>query len=294
MGILYSNAELMIKAKQNGVSFNSIITLGHLKLFVKTSDLKQLAKKYHLNIDIDLLEENIYADVFFKLFLDAKNVQTLDYSDYEKCDILHDMNTNIDDKYLETIDVVIDGGTLEHVFNFPVAIKSCMQMLKKNGSLFVFTMANNHMGHGFYQFSPELFFRVCSEENGFEVVDLLLEEHKYPGAELNQNSNIYKVTDPLDINGRVGLVSNSPVMMMVHALRTEIKPIFSKYPIQSDYISTYERHQSKETQQASSSIKTILKKLFYKLPQCMKNLLEGKRQLVKYSFKNRLFYKRQD
>jgi hypothetical protein len=29
------------------------------------------------------------------------------------------------------------------------------------------TPANNQMGHGFYQFSPELFFRVFSQENGY-------------------------------------------------------------------------------------------------------------------------------
>ena len=167
-----------------------------------------------------------------------------------------------------------------------------MQMLKQGGSLFIFTMANNHMGHGFYQFSPELFFRALQDDYGFEVVDILLEEHKYPGAELNQKTNIYEVEDPQNVRGRVGLVSKSPVMMMVHAIRKEIKPIFDTYPIQSDYTSTYERHDGEISHRPSSAVKDMIKKLFLKLPQTMQNFLEGKRQLVKYSFKNVSFYKK--
>jgi 2-polyprenyl-3-methyl-5-hydroxy-6-metoxy-1,4-benzoquinol methylase len=101
--------------------------------------------------------------------LDAKNVLSLDYSDYEQCDIVHDMNQTVDPSLHEKFDAVIDGGTLEHVFNFPVAISNCMKMVKVNGSIFIFTTANNFLGHGFYQFSPELFCRIFSPENGFEI-----------------------------------------------------------------------------------------------------------------------------
>ena len=63
--------------------------------------------------------------------------------------------------------LVIDGGCLEHIFNFPVAIKNCMEMLQEGGHFIGITPANNLMGHGFYQFSPELYFRIFSKENGF-------------------------------------------------------------------------------------------------------------------------------
>jgi len=42
--------------------------------------------------------------------------------------------------------VVIDSGSLEHIYNFPVAIANCMKMVKVGGSFFIFNMANNHMG----------------------------------------------------------------------------------------------------------------------------------------------------
>ncbi len=36
------------------------------------------------------------------------------------------------------------------------------------------TFANNFLGHGFHQFSPELYFRVFCPANGFEVESLML------------------------------------------------------------------------------------------------------------------------
>jgi len=292
MGILYSNAELMIRAKIKGIRFDNVLTIGHLKLFLTKKEISKLVDKYDLNIEVSSYDEQIYSDEFFRSFLNAKDVQSLDYSDYENCDIVHDMNKSIDSKYFDKFDIVIDGGTLEHVFNFPIALANCMNMLKQGGSLFIFTMANNHLGHGFYQFSPELFFRALNQDNGFNVIDISLEEHKYPGAELNRQTNIYKVEDPIDVRSRVGLVSKSPVMMMVHAIREELKPIFESYPIQSDYVLTHQRYNDDKSNSTMSSFKIMIKKLFYFLPQNIRNHIEGQRQLFKYSFKNSTFYKK--
>ena len=96
-----------------------------------------------------------------------KDTISIDASAYENATMVHDMNLPVGDELKQKFSVVIDGGTLEHVFNFPTAIRNCMEMLKVGGHFFAHTMANNFMGHGFYQFSPELFYRVFSPENGF-------------------------------------------------------------------------------------------------------------------------------
>ena len=80
------------------------------------------------------------------------------------------MNIPISDSSKDKYTVVIDGGSLEHVFNFPIAIKNCMEMLQVGGYFISLAPANNMLGHGFYQFSPELFYRIFSKENGFSVV----------------------------------------------------------------------------------------------------------------------------
>lgn len=298
MAIIYSNASLLLKSKLNNVCFDNILTLGHQQLYLSQKQTKHLAKCCGMKIDTSVFSHKQYADKFFKDFLDAKSVMSLDYSDYQHCDIVHDMNYPISPSYHGIFDVVIDGGSLEHIFNFPVAVANCMKMVKCGGSVFVFTMANNHTGHGFYQFSPELFFRIFQPENGFAVRDIILEKHPFPGPELSPKTKCYSVVDPAIVKSRVGLVSNSPVVMMVHAIKTDKnKSIFADYPIQSDYSSIYGgKDNSKAVRLSNTPIYTFvnnsLNLLYNILPLQYKDLIKGNLQQIRYSFLNRRFYKR--
>ena len=89
----------------------------------------------------------------------------MDFSAYEGAAILHDLNEPVGDELKEKFTFVLDGGTLEHIFNFPVAITGAMEMVAVGGHLAIVTGGNNFFGHGFYQFSPELFFRAFNLEN---------------------------------------------------------------------------------------------------------------------------------
>ena len=68
---------------------------------------------------------------------------------------------------------------------------------KKGGSLFIFTTANNHVGHGFYQYSSELFFRIFQPVNGIEIRNVILERHPSPGVELSPKTKCFSVVDHL-------------------------------------------------------------------------------------------------
>ena len=138
------------------------------------------------------------------------------------------MNRPIPADWKEAYDVVCDVGTLEHVFNFPVAIRNCMEMVKRGGYFFAQTPANNYLGHGFYQFSPELFFRVLSAQNGFKV------EHCV-AVEQGPRKRWFSVSDPEAIRARVTLINAAPVILFVWAKRVEVKPLFLATPQQSDY-----------------------------------------------------------
>jgi hypothetical protein len=196
------------------------------------------------------------------------------------------LNKPVEVSLHEKYDAVIDGGSLEHIFHTPNAIESYMNLVKKGGSLFIFTTANNHLGHGFYQFSPEFFFNIFNESNGFEIQDILLDEHNFPSAELDSNHKFYRISNPFDVKSRVGLVSKKPAMIMIHAVRKEIKPLFATFPIQSDY---QPLHAGKVKSQESK-----IKQLFNRLPKSLQNYIHGKRQLHIFSLKNKRFYKKID
>jgi hypothetical protein len=182
--------------------------------------------------------EELYADKFFR-FLGAKEPVSVDRSDYEGATLLHDLNQPFPESLRSGFDLVIDGGTLEHIFDYPSALRHCLELVSVGGHFITITPTNQWMGHGFYQFSPELFFRVFNAENGFELRKIVLFESTKADAAF------YEVKDPA-INGiRVMMKSPQPVMLAVLARRTAEVPLFSRPPQQSDYVAIWNEHQKK-------------------------------------------------
>jgi len=120
-----------------------------------------------------------------------------------------------------------------------------MEMVRVGGHFVEIVPANNYMGHGFYQFSPELYYRVLSPENGFQVEDMWL-------AEIAKGAPWYRVADPKFVGHRVELVNYNPTYIMVVARRVTGAEIFKATPQQSDYVSMWglESPASNSTDQA--------------------------------------------
>ena len=172
-----------------------------------------------------------YAERFLA-HLGARRTESIDCSDFECATVTHDMNTPISSEFAERYSAVFDGGSLEHIFNFPTAIRNCMEMVRVGGHYLAITPANNFFGHGFYQFSPELYFSVLSPENGFEIERMLAYEDR-------ADAPWYAVRSPREVRGRVTLTNSEPVFLLVIARRTARKPIFEHTPQQSDYLARW-------------------------------------------------------
>lgn len=67
-------------------------------------------------------------------------------------------------------DVIVEYGTIEHVFHVPNALWNLVKMCEVGGEILHGAPMNNWPNHGFYQFSPTLYFDFY-EANGFEIVD---------------------------------------------------------------------------------------------------------------------------
>ena len=190
MAIERNCATLMLKARREGVTFGRSLMLGHQGLRLSRTEYDRFLHLAGAQAETPM---PAYADGLFRA-LGATQVDVMDFSDYEGANLLHDLNQPIPDVHRAGFDVVVDGGTLEHVFNFPVAIRNCMEMVRPGGRFFSATIPNNWCGHGFYQFSPELFFRVLSAENGFRVEGMYL-------AELDA-SRWWSIRDPAEARSR--------------------------------------------------------------------------------------------
>ncbi len=243
MAVEHNVVKMLLWAKNLGVSFEKTLTLGHqgfecspsrfrraLRDFGFSNTQKEIGRCFHRPP-----MGQLFVDEFFHL-LGAKEITTVDRSDFEGANLLHDLNERFPESQRGQYNFVFDGGTLEHIFNYPAALRNCLELIRPGGYFLTITPASNLMGHGFYQFSPELFFRVFSESNGFALSKIVLYNSSKTDA------TFYQVNDPAAAKGRNNLISSQPMYLAVLAQRVAIAPILAQPPMQSDYVAGWENH----------------------------------------------------
>lgn len=236
MALDVSETKFVLHARKLGVSFDQTAAIGRQNLHIAGDDLQQLLSSNGFDVTPAKVETIIsgsdgYAEKLFE-FLGASEVVSFDASSYENATYVHDFNKPIPDEFKNRFSCVIDGGTLEHVFNFPVALKNAMEMLKVGGHFLGLTPTNNYSGHGFYQFSPELFYQVFVPANGFEIVKVYLLEEAV-------TRRWFEVSDPSKVMERVVVINDDPSLLMVIAKKIAEVEIFSEAPQQSDYLAKW-------------------------------------------------------
>jgi hypothetical protein len=293
MGIIYRQAKMLLDARQSGTPMERLLMIGRQSLLLHPPELRAIRK-----ICPGALVEykwGEYADRFFTECLGVSHMSTLDYSSYEGADLLHDLNQPVPADLKNRFDVVVEGGSLEHIFNFPVAIANLMQMTRVGGTFFASTVSNNLCGHGFYQFSPELIFRVFTVENGFELGKVLALEARYPGIELAPISEAFEVADPASIGGRVGLMTESPILLLFKARKVAEAAIFSRIPMQSDYAAAWASNDKAGTPRMPQWIRDL--PLYSRLRKSsiahsFDTWRTGRRQVKEFSLKNKRLFKK--
>jgi hypothetical protein len=229
MGFDAATIEYLLSGRRR-LPLERVLTIGRQQMAVTKGELRALLRTHGLEPGeaAQLLEnEKGFCEPFLRK-IGAGHVDSLDVSPFEGATILQDMNEPLSPRLRERFSLVIDGGSLEHVFHFTVALKNVMEAVEPGGSLMTITPANNLMGHGFYQFSPELFFRAFVPQNGFELARIFIYEQPWKGV-------WYEVRDPEEVRARVELVNRRPAYLLVTATRTSSVPIFATAPQQSDY-----------------------------------------------------------
>jgi hypothetical protein len=117
--------------------------------------------------------QNLISDECLFRFMGFDEVHSLDASDFEGCDFVYDLNRDDPGELAGRYDLILDCGTIEHVFHVPNAMKNIWSMLKVGGHVIHMAPTNNYVDHGFYQFSPT-FFCDFYAANCFDIRDVLL------------------------------------------------------------------------------------------------------------------------
>src|SRR5207248_2272071 len=85
----------------------------------------------------------IRDDAFFRM-LGADRVRAIDYSDYEGAEIVHDLNRPIPVELAASADFIVDGSTLDNVFDPATCIQSVARILRPGGRFIANNVGSPH------------------------------------------------------------------------------------------------------------------------------------------------------
>jgi hypothetical protein len=101
------------------------------------------------------------------VFGERVKATVFDFQPYEGSEVIHDFNYPIEQKYHSKFDIVLDFGSIEHIFNIAQAIANLALITKKDGLIF-----NENpllmLNHGFYSLNPVFYYDFFTA-NEFEV-----------------------------------------------------------------------------------------------------------------------------
>lgn len=231
MGIDAHNLNFLAHAQDLGVSFERTVSLGRQAVFVDPPDLMRHQRwRRHPELPPSPAHGTAwYFEPLMRQWFAASQVDSIDASPYEQATLIHDMNQPWPAPLPPPAqyDAVLDLGCLEHVFDFPTAWRNCAALCRVGGHLLHALPANNLLGHGFYQFSPELFFNLYQPSRGFELRAMYCAMKAEP-------RHWWRVASPLALGRRVTLCHGHEVYLMVLARKTaEVEGLPA--PQQSDY-----------------------------------------------------------
>jgi hypothetical protein len=146
-------------------------------------DIRELTKNTSIitTEELEILSnchQRNFAEVLFKEVFGASHLNIFDIDGSEGADVLVDLGRPIQKQSVPidegSYDFVVEGGTLEHIFDTKVYITNLFKLLKNSGKYISSSPSSGHLNHGFYQFSPTWFIDFVSQNSQSLKLDLAL------------------------------------------------------------------------------------------------------------------------
>lgn len=186
MGIARGMIKLLMREGNRKFFCGKILTAGKQDVYATEDDLQRWAREMGFQlkpaVEMSLSDKKEFKEkrfitataLFQSLGFDA--IDSMDYSDFEGCTIMHDLNKDVSDALHDKYDLIFDGGTSEHIFNLPKVFENYNKMLKVGGRMIHSSPSSNYTDHGFYMFSPTLFYDYYSA-NKWNIIDSFFIKH---------------------------------------------------------------------------------------------------------------------
>lgn len=177
MGIAKAALSLLFEFKATNRLSGTVCQLGRQTINVTPRQFVAVARRFAFDkVAARIASAGKIDDVVLFKALGFEAVESIDYSDYESPTHVLDFNNPVPLEFHGKYDLIFDGGTTEHIFNLPQCLKNIHNMLKPGGVVIHASPSTNHVDHGFYMFSPTLFYDWYMS-NRFEIVKSYIAEY---------------------------------------------------------------------------------------------------------------------
>ncbi|PPQ28367.1 hypothetical protein CCR94_17985 [Rhodoblastus sphagnicola] len=215
--------------------FTSTVTLGRHEIHFWKQEFDTLRNNFDFAYDETLALGDFCEPLLQKL--GARTITSIDASAFEGASFIHDFNRPVPESLHNQFDTFLDFGTIEHVFDVAQVIENIVKMIKPGGKILVVTNANGFPAHGLFQYSPEFFYSVFSERNGFRNTSIFLVDTSSPKL-------WHLIQRPAALKRRSEIPFEKQMMMVVFS--TKSQDVDQLSVIQSDYEDTWTRFEAKD------------------------------------------------
>lgn len=242
MGIDVDSLRLLIETRNRFGPLGDVLQLGRQGLYILESpEVDRCIREAGLGSGLaEAIGPFAFADQQLLPRLGATRTVSVDASAYEGADIVHDFNEPIGADLHGKFDTVIDFGSTEHIFNVAQSWKNLLLLPRVGGRLIGCVPANNWFGHGFYQFSAELAFRVLVPDNGYRLHVV------YYGALDGSPLDVVEDSGADGIRGEIGLTHRKASLLYIAERIENIVPFSRRWPQQGDYAATWRNSSVRE------------------------------------------------
>jgi SAM-dependent methyltransferase len=113
------------------------------------------------------------AKIYWATFVQAASLTAIDFHGSATA-LKLDLNGPVD--LGRTFDIVMNLGTIEHVFNVAAAMKTVHDHVRPGGLMMHGMPLNGWLDHGSYSFNPTFYWDLAAA-NGYEIVQAIYAEH---------------------------------------------------------------------------------------------------------------------
>jgi hypothetical protein len=161
MGLGYHMVEALIRERQHRAIGGDVMLIGRQTVYFRPEAILSLLSEHRVDVsglevrDIEIdrsttsrhasfANQELITDAALFRLLGAPKVIALDHSDYEGAEIVHDLTQPIPDRLRGCADFIVDGSTLDNVFDPVMVISNFAEMLRPGGRLITINAYSNH------------------------------------------------------------------------------------------------------------------------------------------------------